>query len=665
MDTLFSNDLVKENNLLKRFEEIHNFIYANDSLSSQQTLEEFIKILFIKIFDENNKTNLFQIDSNEFNSIHYSSSLNSFLKRIEVLFNKTKLEYSDLFESNDKINISSQSLGFIVNKLQNILLSDSSQDVNGLAFQKFLSHHEKESRGQFFTPSVVVDLCVEIINPKLDELLIDPACGSGSFLLSSLNHIKKNNSNVNISNLISNNLFGIDINKSVSRIARMRLLLEANVKSNIYCRNSLMDIDLLKLDLISKSFKNFSGFDIVLTNPPFGTAGKINDINILSNFDLGYKWSLHNNNYYNSKVLNKGQVAEILFIERCIQLLKPGGRMGIVLPNGNFENPSLDYLRFFIKQKAKILAIINLPSDTFIPYGTGMKTSVLFLEKYFNDSKTSYPIFFGKVNKLGYQGNKNGSPIYKKNSFGEIEKDNFKNPIIDEDYSTIIQDFKIFKEQKEIKSPNSFSINSNELESRLDYDFYSPNNRQLLNILKNKNSVQLKELVSIVKSKSQKLNNKNLLVEYVELSDINTQSFEIINSTTYSVHNLPSRASYDIFSGDIITAIAGNSVGTKKHATALVSDEFNECICTNGFRVFRDFKIDKYYLLFMLKSEYFLKQMYLFRTGAAIPNVSDKDLGNILIYIPDENKIKTISEKVQKSFDLRRASKIELENILL
>ena len=167
------------------------------------------------------------------------------------------------------------------------------------------------------------------------------------------------------------------------------------------------------------------------------------------------------------------------------------------------------------------------------------------------------------------------------------------------------------------------------------------------------------------KNKSRKLKDPNLIVEYVELSDINTHSYEIINSTTSQVHELPSRASYEIEQGDIITAIAGNSVGTRKHATALVTEDLAGSICTNGFRVFRNFKIDSYYLLYYLKSEMFLKQMFMYRTGAAIPNVSDTDLANIIIHLPEQKTIDDISNKMKKAFELRQASKQQIESIEL
>jgi len=653
--------LNKTDKLLRKFEEIHNFIYANDGLSTQQTLEEFIKLLFIKILDERENIKFFKITSDEFELIKNSKNDKSFSTRISDLFNKTITEYSDLFDKDEKIRLSNVSLGFIVNKLQDISLTNSSSDVTGLAFQKFLSHHEKDGRGQFFTPEPIIDFCVNIIQPKLSETIIDPACGSGGFLFSALEFIKKQNDNCSISDIIKNNIYGIDINKSIARIAKMKLILEANVETNISNTNSLNDIDEIKLNFTNKKAKN--GFDVVLTNPPFGTAGKITDKSTLSKFDLGYKWIKNDSGYIKTNKLQNAQTAEILFIERSIDLLKEGGKIGIVLPNGHFENPSLEYLRFYIKQRCKILAIVNLPQETFIPYGTGVKTSLLFLEKDTENAITEYNVFFGKITKLGYQGNKNGNPIYKKDKFGNKILNDMNQPVLDENFSDTIKDYYSFINNVNIESENSYTIKYSELNGRFDYDFYSPETKKLLDTIKSNNGKKLSELVEIVKLKSKLLAKSNAVVEYVELSDINTPSFEIINSTELSVHELPSRASYEIKTGDIITAIAGNSIGSRKHATALVTESHDGAICTNGFRVFRNFKIDPYFLLYYLQSDYFLNQIYMLRTGAAIPNVSDYDLGNILISIPSEQTLKSIGDRVRKSFELREKSKEELNNI--
>ena len=644
--------MISIDNLLKKFEEIHNFIYANDGLSPQQTLDEFLKILFIKIYDENNRLSQFAVSKEEFamSSSGIDSPLNH---RISSLFTRTKQEYAEIFDPDDKIKLSSKSIGFVVNKLQNISLGGSSTDAKGLAFQKFLTHQDKEGRGQYFTPEPVIDFCVKMIKPKFGETIVDPCCGSGGFIFTAYNYIIGNEPQTDKSELIANYLFGSDISKSITRIAKMKLLLEANVQSNVHCQNSLEDLDTLMLSFGHES-RLQEGFDILLTNPPFGTAGKIMDSSLLSKYDLGHKWEGLNGNFKMSTAICNAQPAEILFIERCLQLLKEGGRMAIVLPNGHFENPSLNYLRAYIKEKANVLAVITLPQETFVPYGTGVKTSLLFLEKESANTKTTYPVFFGKVTKPGYQGNKNGTPIYKKDNNGSLLFENGV-PIIDEDFSVVLNDYRDFQRNGKVETTNSYSIEYSEMNDRMDYDFYSPAYKSMFDQLA-KNSVRLGDIVEIVKKKSPILKDKTAIVEYVELSDINAHSLEIINSTTFAVHELPSRASYELKNGDIITAIAGNSVGTRKHATALVTESTEGAICTNGFRVLRNPKVNPYYLLYYFKSDLFLKQMMRFRTGAAIPNVSDADLINVLIYLPSESKIQDIGNSVKRAFELRAES---------
>jgi type I restriction enzyme M protein len=173
----------------------------------------------------------------------------------------------------------------------------------------------------------------------------------------------------------------------------------------------------------------------------------------------------------------------------------------------------------------------------------------------------------------------------------------------------------------------------------------------------------LGEIVDIVKTKSSKLKDKAAQVEYIELSDINTKSFEIINSSKMKVFELPSRASFELKEDDIITSVAGNSIGSDKHITALVSKDFNGAICTNGFRVLRNPKIDLYYLLYYLGTDLFREQIKLYRTGAAIPTISDKDFANILVYIPTDSEILEIADKVRLAFELRKQSSNILKGI--
>ncbi len=654
MQNLFETQ--PETSLLKKFSEIHNSIYANDGLSSQQALDEMLKVLFIKVFDEKESSKQFFISNEEFNEIKSGRKNKTFLQRIESLFQKTIQGFSDIFEANESIKLSPIALSFAINKLQSIDFSDTT-DAKGLAFQKFLANTEKADRGQFFTPEPVINFCVQFLQPQPNEKIIDPTCGSGGFLFSAYQYLL-DNFQVSKQEIIPN-LFGIDINKTIVKIAKMKLLLECNTNLNIIAQNSLEDLDELALSFGQPIEKQI---DIVLANPPFGTMGKITNEKLLKKYELGYKWQGENYNYYKTKTLHTGQTPEILFIERCLQLLKEGGRMAIVLPNGMFENPSLEYLRIFIKQKARVLAVVNLPQETFIPFGTGVKTSILFLQKE-SEIDLSKKVFFGRITKLGYQGNKNGNPIYQKDEFGNFLKNENKELILEEDFTKIINDYKIFQQTNELETANSFLFPVAELNGRFDFDYYAPQNRKLLNKLKSLNAVKLSEICDIVKTKSKKLAQLNEMVDYIELSDINTHSYEIINANSYLVHELPSRASYEVRENDILTAVAGNSIGTHKHATALATKDYEGNICTNGFRILRNCKVDLYYLLYYLRSEMFLKQVFMYRTGAAIPNISDFDLNRILVYLPTENILQEVSEKVRYSFELRKQAKEEVEKI--
>jgi type I restriction enzyme M protein len=286
----------------------------------------------------------------------------------------------------------------------------------------------------------------------------------------------------------------------------------------------------------------------------------------------------------------------------------------------------------------------------------------LFLEKKEEVNTREYSIFFGKISKLGYQGNKNGTPLYKKDSYGHIISDKKGNQVLDEVITELVQNYKKYSSGQEFTTAKSFAIQSTQIASRLDFDYYSPETRSLIANTKN-DTVKLGEVCEIVKTRSPKLKTLTGSVEYVELSDINTYSYEIINSTTYDIHDLPSRASFELNEGDIITAVAGNSVGTKKHATALVSKTFVGCICTNGFRVLRNVKIDPYYLLYYMRTDKFLKQMFMYRTGAAIPAISDTDVSNIIIEIPQNDIMQTIIEKMRTVFLLRNKAQEEFESI--
>lgn len=651
---------VGSDRILRTFEDIHNHIYANDGLSAQQAFYEILKVLFIKIYDEKrNKIKAFFISSGEHEAIKNGRPAKEFTSRIINLQKTAFGFFSDVFDVNERISLKVGSLAYIVNKLESLNLSNSSNDVKGLAFQKFVFSKQRSDRGQFFTPEQIVDLCVQFLRPTSDDRILDPACGTGGFLSKALQYVlthdlQKSKPNA-INEFITKNIYGFEINNMVAKVAKLRMILEADGFANLVNGDTLSDEGMSKYE---------GQFDIILTNPPFGSQGKISDKAILKNYDLAFKWHDKNGSFIKSSELLNGQVPDILFLEKCISLLKDEGKLAIVIPNGDLENSSLDYVRNYLLNTCKVLAVVKLPYETFIPFGTGVKASVIFLQKFSSlklesIKRANYSIFFGTVTKIGYKGNKTGSLIYKKDKDGNELITNNGDGVIDEDVSILINKYYAFlKSDSNVKTDNQcFSIKHNDLHSRLDVDFYDPTHKKTRVLLEAHGAKKLGEVIEIIKRKSRLFEDKNNVVEYVELSDVNADYYEIVNSTSMLVSELPSRAAFELKEGDIITAIAGNSIGTRKHATALVTSEYDGAICTNGFRILKATGLNPYYLLYYLRSSLFLNQVDRFRTGAAIPAISDSDLCEILIYLPTEEQQRKVEKMVKESFSLRNQSK--------
>ncbi len=659
------NKKIFEVDYLFVLENIHNHIYANDGLSSNESLDVVINILFIKFYDELNNLGHFYISSEEQIELLNGRNNNKFISRFENLRIQTFKHFEDIFKDNKKFNIKSSTLAYIIKKLEKFEILKTN-DLFGKAFLKFLSSAQRNSRGQFFTPDEVINFCVNFLKPTTNQKILDPACGSGSFLISVKNYFVNNKLKSN------NNIFGIEINSSAAKIAKLNMILSGINHKNIINADSLKNLGLLEKNIDQNSIKLKNYFDLIITNPPFGTTGKISDKSILKNFKLACKWNKYNNSYLNSEKLLPHQVPEILFIERCIELLKPSGKMAIILPNGNLENPTLKYLRHFISYTCDVLSVIKLPQDTFVHSGTGVKTSVLFLKKKdFNNQslQNSNDIFFSEIKKIGLTANKSGKKLYKKDSLGNTLKDNNGNLVIDEDCSEVLFHYNKYLKNRKIKNTNnSFIINKRIFSySRFNYEFYDPKYKKIYLNFNEKNSFSLKDLVNIVKDKSDRLITSNLSVSYIELSDVISDYSEIQKSEILKVHQLPSRATYEINTGDLITSVSGNAIGTKKHASAIVTEKFSGSICSNGFRVFNKFseKIDKYYLLYYFKTNLFLDQIFRLRTGSAIPTIQDEDLLNILIKIPSEKKMKKISSLIKQGFRERESFKQNIQKINL
>ena len=450
-----------EDNLLFVFKTCHNHIYVTDGMQKQPAFFELLKVIFCKIEDERNlgKPLEFYAASGERSNPDGQLTVQ---KRIAKIFERVKKKHSRIFERSDEIKLNSRSLAYIVAELQKYSLLNTHIDIKGKAYEELVGANLRGDRGEFFTPRNVKHMTVEMIAPRDDERVLDPACGTGGFLVIAMNRIiagleeqlcgelKKPKEKWSddgkrlfqdrIREIATSNFFGFDLNPDLVKATKMNMVMNNDGSGNIFQTNSLLpphewEADFRRelaksLGVRESTLRNYDSigfFDVVVTNPPFGSKIPIKDPHILEQFDLGHIWERNKtarDRWSMTKRLQGSVPPEQLFIERCLQLLKPGGRMGIVLPDSILGAPGLGYIREWLICKTRIIASIDLHVDTFQPRN-GTQTSVLFLQKktpeqIHEEERTGkmadYPIFMAMVDHVGHD--KRGNPLFKRDKHG-------------------------------------------------------------------------------------------------------------------------------------------------------------------------------------------------------------------------------------------------------
>jgi len=452
------DDLDKEYDFKTIIQQLEELVLAN---SGENVFEEVFKLVFAKLYDET------QAKTRKEKELMFRKLLDPQLtyERINDLFKKSAGEWSGIFDEHEDIYLTPSHLSVTIGPIENKALLGANLRIMDDAFEYLISKEAKGEKGQYFTPRHVIGMCVKMLNPKIDENIMDPACGSGGFLLHSLDWIEKEYAETRAAAIkyAQNHLYGIDFERRMVKVAKALMLIAGDGKAHIYKLNTLdtrtwqtevnsalrARSDLRKFlyrfsdsakDRESKKKYKFLDFDIVMTNPPF--AGNIKEEGVKAEYQLAYKKGNMSNNLYKTVDRDK------LFIERCLQLLKPGGRMAIVLPQGDLSNPTTEYVRKWIMDQARILAVVGLHTNTFKPH-TGTKTSILFLRKWRENEKIpkDYEIFFAVSKKPGKDSS--GDYVYEKDENGNIELDESGNPIVDHDLDEIAKAFvKFAKKQK-------------------------------------------------------------------------------------------------------------------------------------------------------------------------------------------------------------------------
>lgn len=395
---------VSREDLISTIKKCHQTLWGGGRLSPPTAFGELCKLIFVKISDEQKPRRRgepyqFQIKTHE-----PSSKLAA---RINELYNEQKAKDPEVFT--ESIKVDERVLRTVVSHLEEINLNKTDLDVKGVAFEQFMDGFFKGDFGQYFTPRPVIEFAVKMMKPEHDWDVLDPACGSGGFLLHALDYMRKqageyfdketepNEYRDYWHNFAAKHLFGIEINDEIARVAKMNMIVHDDGHTNVISFDALDSID--KMHEKNRGFEA-DKFDLILTNPPFGSKINSAEKPYLSTYELG--------NTYNAKGVakpRKNQSSEVLFIERIWEFLKPGiGKAAIVLPDGILTNSSSQYVRDFILEKFQLLAVVSLPQHAFAHFGAGVKASIIFVRKRRDNevADENEPIFMAAPELIGY-----------------------------------------------------------------------------------------------------------------------------------------------------------------------------------------------------------------------------------------------------------------------
>ena len=392
------------------FRRILNKLYANTNISRREKLgNEMIKLIFAKIRDEVT----FPDQAPSFYA-GYGEDPKRVKKRIDALFQGVVDDYADdgLFEPHERITLDAKGVAWVVGQLERGSLVDTATDVVGDAFEVFAESKLVGEKGEFFTPRGVIDIAVRLVDPKPDETVCDPACGSGGFLIATMRtmwarmekapqwrNLRADHFRAAKEKMASRCFHGMDKEIDLVRIARAYMAISGDGRSNMVQQNSLYAASGFDGEARSRFVREgaLRQFDCVLTNPPFATKTKVIKEDA-AQFELGHLWHQVDSTWRRGKATERNPY--VLFVERCFDMLKVGGRLAIVLPETAFHAPSMAYLRSWIIKQGRLMAVIDLPHNTFRPH-CNAKTCLLVVKKG-RPGKESDPVVMAAAEQMGH-----------------------------------------------------------------------------------------------------------------------------------------------------------------------------------------------------------------------------------------------------------------------
>lgn len=669
-------NLKPANNLKLIFGRLLNSLYSNTNISRREKLgNEMIRLIFCKIWDEK-----YNYDALPKFRVGFEEKPEEVQKRINDLFNEVKSELTadGVFDKSEKITLDASSIAYVVGELEQYSLLKTDKDVVGDAFEVFAESKLIGEKGEFFTPREVVKTAIKLIKPHPQDSIIDPACGSGGFLIYALEYIwgemEKSKKYKGMSDLslekrtiAEKYIFGIDKEIDLVKIAKAYMAIIGDGKGGVVQQNSLHnaeDFEGRAKELFVTDDGQFKKFKIVMTNPPFGSKTLVlrDDSQY---FDLGHKWIKKEGTYVKTDEVKDTPIQE-LFIERCLTMLEDGGQLAIILPETYFHAPSTKYILEYIKKNNNIKTVIDLPHNTFRPH-CNAKTLLLILEK---GKPQQERITFAVAEEMGH--NHQGKPIYRYDEKNHCFTDE------------IWDDTKIIRE--EVDNPDDqnnkyvFSIDINDIKN----DIYVPRyywNKKIIGLEEEAEKLNL-DFVPVGKLIQEEIVKKYRGhgsppsafkgkgdIPYVRAADI--ISWEIYKNPTAMVPQ------------EVYIAVKGNGVdlmpkdivfvkeGSYRIGDVAIISKFDTGILLNHhslvFRVIKEdnkYDLDAFYLLYLFSHKLTQKQLFnKVLIDTTLPNIGDRWKELRLPISRDKEERERIKRTVQQAFEKRWEAQSELETL--
>lgn len=434
-------------NLLFAFRRCHNYISGTEGMHKTDAFWELLKLIFCKIEDERSGTIEFFVTPSELSNATTASSAKARIQKL--MSDKVARKYPTIFQkSAAEIALKPNVVAYCVGQLQRYSLLSSPVDVKGIAYEEVVGSNLRGDRGEFFTPRNACRMAVEMLRPGPGELLLDPACGTGGFLITAMNHALQTLEEKERelwadsdkptlaeqqelfrkrSEYLSGCVNGLDLNPALVRAAKMNMVMNNDGEGGLFQVNSLANPHTWNPEAARRI--PLGSIDVLFTNPPFGANILIDDENILEQYELATVWDAQSDGSWKMRtdavgrrILQKSQPPEILFIERCVQLLVEGtGRMAMVIPNGILNNPALGYVRSWMLRNTQIVAVVDMARELFQPKND-TQTSMILIRRLSAEERAAveqleYPVFMAVAERVGKD--KRGNVVYRQTPSGE------------------------------------------------------------------------------------------------------------------------------------------------------------------------------------------------------------------------------------------------------